>query len=280
MPKRPILIINNVLAIKWLGFFKEKLRIYDCCDEITGFYVPSLRPGVVRRVEEQLIKACDLVICSSQKLIETKSPMAKRAALVRNAAEVEHFRKALDWDYPRPEHLEGIEKPIVGFWGYLADWLDWDIIDYIIRNAADLHFVLIGPTTRGLTRFIDVSNVTYTGPLPYEVLPQYLQHFACAILPFAVNEMTESINPVKGYEYLAGGCPVVGTPLPELEAFGEHIYLASDGPSFLEAIHKAIDEDSPAKRLARTEFVGGHDWNARVEEIYHAVKDLGGKSDG
>ncbi len=273
MPKEPIVIFNNVMAIKWLGFFNEKLRIYDCCDEITGFKIPGLKPDVVHRVEKELIEACDLVTCSSQKLIDTKSPMAKRAALIRNAAEVKHFQKALDGNLPRPERLKGIEKPIVGFWGYLGDWIDYDIIEHIIRNAPDLHFVMIGPGMKGLTKFIEAENVTYTGPLPYDVLPNYLAHFKCAILPFAMNDYTEGINPVKGYEYLAGGCPTIGTPLPELKAFGEYIYLADNGPDFLQAIRKAIDEDSLEKRKARSHFISLQDWDFRVDAFYSEIKE-------
>jgi len=274
MPQKPILIINNVLGLGWLGFFGEKLRIYDCCDEVTGFRIPSLRPDVVRRMEKELIEACDIVICSSQKLYESKSPLAKHSVLIRNAAEVAHFRRALDATFPKPVAIEGIEKPIVGFWGYLADWLDWDIIEHCIRNAPDLHFLLIGPTTKGLTKHIDADNVTYTGAISYEMLPQYLAHFSCAILPFARNELTEGVNPVKAYEYLAGGCPVVATPLPELQMFRENIYLATDGPSFLQAIRRAIKEDTPEKHRARADFVAGQDWDARVGEIYQAIEDL------
>jgi len=229
---------------------------------------------VVRRKEKELIEACDLVICSSQKLFDTKSPMAKHTVLVRNAAEVAHFRTALDVDLPRPEAIMNIDKPIVGFWGYLADWLDWDIIEHCIHNASGLHFLLIGPATKGLTKYIDAHNVTYTGPLPYDVLPQYLSFFSCAILPFARNELTEGVNPVKAYEYLAGGCPVVATPLPELNIFGENIYFATDSPSFLDAIYKAIKDDTLEKRHSRADFVSGQDWDARVGEIYSAINNL------
>ena len=273
-PKQPILIVNNVLGPGWFGFFREKVRIYDCCDEITGFKIPSLKPDVVRRTERKLIEDSDLVICSSEKLFDTKSPMAKRTVLVRNAAEVAHFRRALIETFPKPAAIEGVEKPIVGFWGYLGDWLDWDIIEHCIHNAPDLHFLLIGPATKGLTKRIDAPNVIYTGPMAYELLPQSLAHFSCAILPFARNQYTEAVNPVKVYEYLAGGCPVVATPLPELLQFGKEIYFATDGPSFLKAIYQAIKEDTTEKRRARADFVAGQDWDARVEEIYKAIDNI------
>jgi glycosyltransferase involved in cell wall biosynthesis len=274
MPKNPILIFNNVIALPWLGFFNEGLRIYDCCDEVTGFFVPSLRPDMVLRQERKLIEACDLLICTSQKLMEAKSPIAKNAALIHNAAEIKHFRKALKGDMPRPDHLAAIEKPIVGFWGYLSEWVAWDIIEYLVSNAPDLHFIFIGPMAKGASKRIKAENVTFTGPLPYDVLPQYLAHFSCAILPFVKNITTESFNPVKGYEYLAGGCPFVSTRLPGLSVFGEHVHPADDGPSFLQAVRRAIKEDSPEKRLARADFVAGQDWDARVEEIYRAVELL------
>jgi glycosyltransferase involved in cell wall biosynthesis len=278
MPKQPILISNNILGLKWLGFFGEKLRIYDCCDEITGFKVPSLKPDVVRRKEKELIEACDFVICSSQKLFDTKSPMAKKTFLIRNGAEVEHFRKALVENFPKPDPIKDIDKPIVGFYGYLGDWLDWDAIEYCIHNAPDLHFLLIGPATKGLTQYIDAENVTYTGPMPYDVLPQYLAHFACALLPFVQNDYTAAVNPVKVYEYLAGGRPTVVTPLPELVTFSDQVYFAEDGPTFLESIRKAIAEDSPEKRNARVGFVKGQDWDARVGEIYTAIGEFLSKS--
>ncbi len=275
-PKEPILFIHNPLGIQWLGYFHEKYRIYDCCDEITGFKIQSWKPEVVKAMEKSLIEKCDLLICTSQDLYSRKHHMAEKSALVRNACEVEHFNRALDGGFPRPPELEGVTKPVVGFFGYLGDWLNWDIVRYIILNAPEYFFLLIGPTTKGLTQFIEADNVYYTGPMQYEKLPQYLAHFDVAILPFTVNPMTIAANPVKGYEYLAGGAPFVATDLPEMAAFGEFVYKAKDGPTFLAAIKKAMEEDSPRLRAARAKFVSGQTWDARLEEIYTAVRESGG----
>ena len=274
-PKEPVLIISNVLGNEWMDYFGEKLRIYDCCDEITGFFVPRMRPDVVRREEKKLIESCDIVICSSPKIFESKSAMAKRSALVRNGADVAHFRKALDGNLPKPESMKNIDKPIVGFFGYLGDWLDWDIINYCIRNAPEYHFFMIGPTAYSITPSIEAENVTYTGARHYETLPQYLAHFDCGIIPFTVNEFSRNFNPVKSYEYLAGGCPSIGTPIPELLLFGDNLYFGDDGPSFLAAIRRAIAEDTPEKRKARSESVVKEDWDNRIEEFYKAIEDLG-----
>jgi glycosyltransferase involved in cell wall biosynthesis len=268
-----VLIVSNVLGLGWLGRLGEDITIYDCADEISEFKQAKLKQGAVQAQERELISRVDAVVTTSKALYDSKSPHAKKIELIRNAAEVDHFNKALK-PGPKPSDIADLKKPIVGFYGFLADWLDWPLIERVVTDGVEFDWVFIGPTTRDLSNLTRLDNFHYLGRKPYEMLPDYLRHFACGHIPFALTPLTLNVNPVKLYEYLAGGVPVVATPLPEIKEFSDVCSIASTPEDYLTAIRREISEDSQDKRLLRTKRVEGETWDKRVERYVELISSL------
>jgi hypothetical protein len=268
-----VLIVCNVLGLGWLGRFGEDIAIYDCADEISEFRQASLNREAVLAQERELLGRVDAVVATAGSLFEAKSKHSKRPELIRNAAEIEHFRKALAKN-PRPKDIEQLQKPIIGYYGYLADWLDWPLIEHVIREGKEFDWVFIGPCTRNLSDLTALGNFHALGKKPYAQLPAYLSHFACAHIPFDRTPLTVHVNPVKVYEYLAGGAPVVATSLPELEAFSDVCRITNDPGEYLEAIRREVAGDTPDKRLNRSERVKDETWDSRVTDYCSLIGDL------
>lgn len=272
-----ILIVCNVLGLGWLGKFGEDIAIYDCADEISEFKQASLHREAVLRQEAELIGRVDAVVATSQSLYDSKSKHLKsgcRIELIRNAAEIEHFQDALDRDGPCPDDISHLDKPVIGFYGFLADWLDWPLIERVVKDGREFDWVFIGPTTRNLNDLTALANFHYFGVKPYSELPSYLARFACAHIPFDRTPLTIHVNPVKLYEYLAGGVPVVATRIPELEPFSDTIAITNDPDKYLEAIRKAVSDDTPDKRVQRSERVRNETWDSRVGNYCKLIGEL------
>jgi glycosyltransferase involved in cell wall biosynthesis len=268
-----ILIVANVLGYGWLGRLNETVSIYDCADEISEFKQASLNREAVKAQERKLIGAVDAVVTTSLNLHESKSPGAKKSMLIRNAAEIDHFKKARQ-KFPRPEDIKNLKKPIVGFYGYLADWLDWELIEYCAKNGAEFDWLYIGPTTRDLSSLEKLDNFHFIGKKPYDDLPQYLSHFSCAHIPFDRTPLTVNVNPVKIYEYLAASVPVVATPLPELELFSDICPVTDDPEKYLASIRQDIAENSEEKSNIRITRVENETWDQRILDYASLITEL------
>jgi hypothetical protein len=268
-----VLIIANVLGLGWLGALGEDIAIYDCADEISEFKQASLKRDAVLAQERNLMSRVNAVVTTSQRLYDSKAPYSKRIELIRNAADIEHFRRA-ESPGPKPASISNLTKPIVGFYGFLADWLDWPLIEAVVRDGVEFDWLFMGPTTRDLSYLRKYPNYHQLGKVAYADLPIYLSHFSCAHIPFARTPLTLNVNPVKLYEYLAGGVPVVATPLPELEPFRDVCEIADTPDSYLSAIRKSIASDTLEKRAARSLRVSTETWDNRVGVYLNLISEL------
>ncbi len=139
-----------------------------------------------------------------------------------NGVDYEHFARARDRKAGLPPQamapVLAVGKPIIGYCGALARWFDYDLVGAVAAQRQDLAFVLIGPdydhtlVGSGLYR---LPNVTWLGPRPYSDLPQFLRYFDAAMIPFRLNPITHATSPLKLFEYMARGKPVVITPMQE-----------------------------------------------------------------
>jgi GT2 family glycosyltransferase len=242
--------------------------IYDCMDEWEGF------PGVtqaVTKVEHELVRDCDLLVVTAANLQEKWSGRAQSTALIRNGVDFEYYEKRC-----QPNGLidKDTTRPIVGYFGAIADWLDIELIAYVARQRPDYSFVMLGGIFDVDTSELEaLPNVRLLGQQPYETMPQYLYHFDACLIPFKLNAITHATDPVKMYEYLSAGKPVVSTALSELLPFGDYIYLARNREEFLAALDTAIKEDDPGLRDRRREFARRNTWQERYEGIVSALSE-------
>lgn len=237
---------------------------YDCMDEWENF--PGIKPASLE-AEHRLVAECDLLVVTAQRLAEKwrwRSEAGKPIVLARNAADFDFYASRC-----QPNSLlSDIQHPVVGYFGAIADWFDVDLLAEVARQRPNYSFVLLGGVFDvDVSRLQALPNVKLLGQQPYETMPQYLFHFDVCTIPFKINPITEATDPVKLYEYLSGGKPVVATGMSELEHYREHVYLADNAEDFAAKLDAAIAENDPALPEQRRALARQHTWKNRYDRI-------------
>jgi glycosyltransferase involved in cell wall biosynthesis len=251
----------SLLARTLLERGRPRLVVYDCMDRYAAFHSGR----TARRIdaaEARLVERADLVFASSRTLCERLDRIKPGAIYLPNGVDAEAF--GVERPAAMPAALAGLPRPIVGFHGTLGDWVDYSLINKLARARPQWSFVLAGPAHSAGVRDIErLPNVRLTGAIPYDALPQFSACFDVGILPFATNELTRHVFPIKVLEYLALGLPCVCTPLPELASFGKCVSLAETPDAWLPAIEAALGPPSreAAQIAARRQFAQKYDWN-------------------
>lgn len=245
--------------------------VYDCADEHTAF--PGLiNKETVLRMEKELFARADVSLASAGELCRRKKAYAPDIKLVPNGADVEHFSKAMQSSPAAPPELENMPRPVIGYIGAISSWFDQEAIAAAAIAHPQWSFVLIGPVDTDVSLLRALPNVSLPGRRPYGDLPDYLRCFDIAVIPFKINTLTEGVNPVKIYEYLAAGRPVVSSDLPEVRAFRPHVAVAGNTAEFVKCLEEELTADSPGKRAERVEVARRHSWEARAESAAEAVE--------
>jgi glycosyltransferase involved in cell wall biosynthesis len=230
-------------------------------DHHAGFTV--IRPAMLAQ-ESELTSGADLVVVSSLMLEAEARRHAPNVLLLRNAGEYEHFAIPVK---PRGE------PPVIGYYGALEDWFDADLVADVAERRPDWRFVLVGRVVSvDVSRLEKLSNVTLPGEQPYALIPGWLHQFDVAIVPFKRLPLTEATNPVKAYEMLAAGKPIVSVPIPEMVALPPLVRLASTAAEMEREIAAALQPEAPAVIEARRAFAREHTWEKRFLVLAPATR--------
>jgi glycosyltransferase involved in cell wall biosynthesis len=260
--KRPINFVFNPAAAVIAGQLNEEQLIYYCVDEYSAFTGVTAR--ALLEMEQQLCRRSHLVVVSADKLYESKAPFNPHTYLIRHGVDYSHFRKALDPATRVPDELLNLPRPIIGFHGLIADWVDTDLLLLLAQTFSEGSLVLIGKATTDVSMLERTPNVHLLGRKPYAELPAYCKGFDVSLMPFRINELTLNANPLKVREYLAAGLPVVSTAIPEVERVGL-CRIGADYDSFIGEVRQALADPGPS--VARSEAIRGESWEARVDEL-------------
>ena len=239
-------------------------RIYYCVDDYTIF--PGLDTDLVRAQEARLLAAVDVVVTTAETLKEAKSAAHAHVVNIPHGVDAEHFAKAADPSTRVPDDLARVARPVIGFFGMLAEWVDIPLIREVALARPGWSIVLIGNATTDLGALHGLPNVHLLGPRPYASLPGYCRGFDVTIIPFVRNDLTMRVNPLKLREYLAAGKPVVSTPLPEVLQFGELVRAAESAGDFVREIEHCLVDD-PALSARRMSSVRSETWAARAADL-------------
>lgn len=270
--ERPIFWTFVPHVNRLLGRLNERLVIYHCVDEYSAFTGMS-RASLVA-MEKDLIRRAHIVFTSSEQLCDERRPLNPQTYFVSHGVDATHFSKATNPETPIPDDLRSIPKPVIGFFGRLADWVDLPLIRMLALVRPTWSIVLIGEAATDLKAVKELPNVHILGQKSYAALPGYCRGFDVGLIPFRISELTLKANPLKLREYLAAGLPVVSTDLPEVRKYQGMVRIASDPERFVEEIEAALDErDEPFVRQ-RVEAVRGESWEARVEEFSFRIQEI------
>lgn len=241
--------------------------VYDWLDELAVF--ADRDPLLISRNHDHALREADLVLCVARVLHDEARRRRPDAVYLPNAVDAARFMApAAPPSDPQFARFVAGASGVAGYYGAIARWMDFGLLHDAARRRPWWRFVLIGPVydeagRRGLASLSE-PNVLWLGPRPYESLPGYLSAFDVALIPFVVDEITRATSPLKLYEYLAAGKPVVTTPMPECLAHPE-VLTATDGaslaaalptaraqacdPAFVESMRRVVESNSWERRL-------------------------------
>ena len=268
---RPILWTFLPYVNRLVGRLGEQLVIYHCVDEYAAFS-GTPREALIR-MEQDLIRRAHIVFASAEQLCEERRHLNPNVHFVPHGVDVGHFARALDPTTVVPEDLRRLPRPIIGFFGLLADWVDMSLVRELALARPGWSFALVGKATTDLGALRGLANVYLLGQKPYSVLPGYCRGFDVGIIPFRRNELTIRANPLKLREYLAAGVPVVSTRLPEVARYESLVHLADGVEAFLAAISAALGQRTEAMTRHRSDAMRVEGWEARVEEFSQYICD-------
>jgi glycosyltransferase involved in cell wall biosynthesis len=271
--QRPILWGYVPQAEQLIPALEPRLVVYHCVDDIAA--QKGVDAEAFRAAEERFARAADLVIASARSLADRLGRIAAHVLYAPNVADTPLFSTALE---PGPEDpgIEPLARPRVVFHGALvATKLDLGLIAGLARMRPEWSIALVGPRGLGdpgtdLSAIEGIANVHELGPRPHDELPAVLRGVAVGIIPYAINPLTSSVFPMKVYEYLGAGLPVVATPLPALDGV-EDVVIAADAEAMAAAIDAELAADTPELRAERSRRAASHSWDARIEQIEAAL---------
>ncbi|MET0638011.1 MAG: glycosyltransferase family 1 protein [Chitinophagaceae bacterium] len=264
------------MALDLLDAFPEPaLIVYDCMDELSAF---RFAPAGLKEKEQVLISRADIIFTGGVSLYEAKKHLHDIIYAVPSSIDKEHFSKAQTVKNEPGDQLN-IPHPRIGFFGVIDERLDIDIIGELARRRPDWQLVLVGPTVKIDPATLPAeNNIHYLGSKSYDELPVYLGGWDVAIIPFAINESTEFISPTKTPEYLAGGIPVVSTPIRDVvNPYGVNglVSIASNAAEFEEAVSGALQlkENSGWKNQVK-EFLADMSWDNTWNNMLQKITRL------
>ncbi len=217
------------------------------------------------------------MVATAQRLYDQVHPLRPDALLCPNGVDYDHIIRGRQPASPPPADIDPIleqGKPIVGYYGALARWFDYELLLNLAGLRPDLAFVLVGPdydNTLEPSGLLEYPNVHWLGVKPYEQIPHYLQFFDVATIPFQLNEITHSTSPLKLFEYMAGGKPVVITAMHESMRY-PGVLVAHGVADFSEKIDQALALKTEAGYLRQIDRVARENtWDARARQILDAL---------
>jgi len=273
---RPILWAYVPQAEALLHALDPSLVVYHCVDDIAA--QPGIDAASFRAAEERFATRADLVLASAPSLARRMRALNRNVLDAPNVADTALFARALEPGPVDPE-IDALPRPRIVFTGaVVATKLDVPLLVQVARRRPQWSFALVGPVGPGDPR-TDVSalaaepNIHLLGRRAYEQLPDVLRGADAGLIPYARNELTDGIFPMKVYEYLAAGLPVVATELPSLAAVPE-VARAADAAGLVALLDDALAHDDPARRAGRSHGAAAHSWDARLVELADAIAAL------
>jgi len=245
--------------IKWL---RPRISVYDCTDSI-----------IFRRFKEQhfhdelrhrTIRESSVSFFTSQLYFREGRKYSDNCHYVPNGVDLRNFKRRV---YPIPKEMENIRRPILGFVGTLDARIDQEVVEEILIKKPEVSLVFVGPIKDGLHKLRASTRVLLLGKKDHRDIPDFINQFDVALIPYRLYENTKHMYPVKLHEYLILGKPVVSTSLPEVRQFSEVIYIARNKSHFVEKVDQALKDRGEDLKHMRIQIALANTWNHRLKTI-------------
>jgi glycosyltransferase involved in cell wall biosynthesis len=262
---------SPITAPAMLGAFNEIGVVYDCMDELSQFRFAH--PDLPRR-ERLLLANADVVFTGGYKLYQAKRRYHDNVHFFGCGVDVAHFSKARLSSTPVPEDIASLPLPIFGYFGVIDERIDYDLIASLAASNPDASVVMVGPVVKvDRASLPDAANIHWLGQRDYKDLPAYVKGFTTCLMPFALNEATEYINPTKTLEYMAAGKPVVSTAVADVvRNFTPVVRVARRHEEFVALSRQVAAEPDDALIAQGLDQAGKASWESIVAEIRRLVQ--------
>jgi glycosyltransferase involved in cell wall biosynthesis len=275
LPQPVVLWIYDPGAAGLAGRCGEAFAVYDCVDDYREQTTSRRKRKVVTSCDRLAAQRSRLVFTTSAAIYERQRRLNPKTHLVPNAGDYQHFAAAVDRGLAAPE-VAGLPRPVLGFAGnFLASKVDFGLLEHVAGALPTATLLLIGPaspdTAPALDRLDHFRNVHWLGPKPYAQLPRYVAAFDVGLIPYVSNAYTRSCFPLKLYEYLAAGKPVVAAGLPELAGMEPDVVLANEPVRFVDAVGAVLGVDAETDRMRRRKVASRNSWEAKTERLLELV---------
>ncbi len=254
----------------------KRALIYDCVDRHSA-YQGMITPAVVDKMEEDLARKADMVFCTAQGLYETLAPYNRNVEMIPNGAAYELFSQVAEGEAKPVDR----QHPVFGFVGMLQECIDYGCIEALAKAYPQGKIQLIGRTLPGvdLSALEKYDNIELLGLLPQKELPEKMRGFDVCLNIFKGGRLSKDVSPLKFYEYLATGKPIVSTREPlQVADFSDVVYVASGMEEFLAKCAQALSESEPQRlhnAKKRMEYGRRCSWDERVKQMEQALSDRG-----
>jgi len=269
----------NPKTLAYLNTTNYQRLIYHCVDDIQA--QPGMDSSDLDYWEQALCRRASIVFVTSPALETTRKPFNSATFFLPNVADHDHFSSALDPNVVLPPDFIDIPTPRIGFVGAISSYkLDLNLIKNLAIIRPDWSIVLIGLVGEGdpetdVSELECLENIYLLGPKSYRDLPAFLKGFDVAILPLRRNAYTESMFPMKFFEYLAAGRGVVSTSISSLQPYHQEALLVEpDVKSFECGIAYLLSVDSPDKRQGRSLFSAAYNYDSRTVKMLEYIRAL------
>ena len=272
--KEPLVWLTTPMALPLVADLEPRAVVYDCMEDLASSR--SAPPELATR-EQALMALADVVLTGGPSLHEAREGRHPNLHCLPNAVDAAHFAPGnLDGDdvesVVATELHRGMRHPRLGFFGTIDERLDLALVAAIADARPDWQIVMVGPVvTIAPASLPQRPNIRWVGPQRHEALPHLMSHWDVCLLPLALDETTRFASPANTLEYLAGGKPVVGTPVRDVVSlYGAVVHIAEDAAQFVAAVEHLLAEPEPARaeRRARAQaLVDAHSWDDAAASV-------------
>ncbi len=251
----------------------NRLLVYQCEDEDTVKEDTILKDRV--KIENKLLEEADVVFTLSKNIYETRQAKNENCYLIPNGVDFNFFSKAVSEDTPLNENLRDISHPIVGYLGNFRSWLDFELLELLADKFQAASFVFVGPVEREVRVKMNSlkrrSNVYFIERKDREALPGVLKAFDVCLIPFKYNRFNLATNPLKFWEYLATGKPILSIKIPDFEAYADIISLYRTKEEAVDKLRMLLQEKDYTLRERRMKLAKSNDLSLRSSQYYEAL---------
>lgn len=277
--KHPILWAENIRCADIIPSFSWKLIVYHVSDVFDQCPYTSNK-AMLKKRDDYITRKSDLLVCVSTKLYESKKNINPNVCYLPHGVDFSFFREHAERKDVY-QSLKDIPKPIAGYFGTLTAQNDIDILEYCAAHLPDIHFVFAGRITAGdYSKLMAMKNVTFLGNVDYQQIPKLCSMFDVCLLPWKMTNWIENCNPLKLFEYMASGKPIVSVPIPEVAAnYSDVVSIAGDKHQFCRAIKWELQYDTEQRREKRIALAFSHSWenqNNHLSDIIQAALEKRG----